>query len=101
MLQHPKSTPTKLDNDGPTVPVVEDSGGVLTRFSHPVQFIDDCGAQSQLRRPPARCMLRRHPMQSTLFGLLQPVGFECLSISQVATSGSRYHPIAESIGRGA
>jgi hypothetical protein len=25
MLQHPKSTPTKLDNDGPTVLVVEDS----------------------------------------------------------------------------
>ena len=25
MRQHPKSTPTKLDNDGPTVLVVEDS----------------------------------------------------------------------------
>jgi hypothetical protein len=28
MLQHPKSTPTKLDNDGPTVLVVEDSGAL-------------------------------------------------------------------------
>jgi hypothetical protein len=52
MLQHPKSTPTKLDNDGPTVLVVEDSRTFHLFCWYGPVFVRDQSAAAELVQGP-------------------------------------------------